>query len=507
MASLNRSFLNSKPAIPSDVEISKVSTSAPERILQFGEGNFLRAFADWMVDKINSDGHFNGRIAVAQPIRNGMAKMINDQDGLYTLFLRGIQNGETVNNKTINASISRVMNPYEEWNEMKKLAVSNDLRFVFSNTTEAGIAYVEEPFNRDVCPESFPAKLAVLLFERYKAFNGAADKGLVMIPCELIEKNGENLKKTILKLAEYWKLEAGYVKWIESANIFTNTLVDRIVPGYPREEIADIQKYLGYEDKIVVAAEIFHLWVIEGPEQLKNELPFHKSGFNVVWTSDMTPYRTRKVRVLNGAHTSSVLAAYLGGLNTVGEMMQDKDFGGFLRKGVFEEILPTLKLSEQEKLSYAESVLERFQNPFIKHELLSISLNSVSKWKVRVLPSLLDYTGLKGSLPPALTFSLAALISFYNGVPAAGAPELRGNRGTNEYPIKDDKEILEFFEKVWGEFKKSNKIKDLVNTVLSHKAFWGQDLTAIPGFADTVAADLKSILADGSREAVRKLLK
>jgi tagaturonate reductase len=465
----------------------------PEKILQFGEGNFLRGFADWKVDEMNRKGLFQGRIVVVQPVKQGLADVLQNQDGLYTLFLRGIQGGRLVESRQVITAISRALNPYPQWAEVVAVARSEELRFVFSNTTEAGIAYADEPHQPQQCPNTFPAKVTALLYERFQAVQGDAAKGLVFMPCELIEQNGTKLKEFVLQYATAWKLPPAFAAWVESANYFLNTLVDRIVPGYPKEEAARLSAELGYEDKLMVAGEIFHLWVIEGPQALAEEIPFHKAGLNVVWTNDLAPYRSRKVRVLNGAHTASVLGAFLSGLNTVGEMMKDPVFGQLVHQAVFDEIVPQLKLDPEDRRQYAEAVLERFRNPFIKHELLSISLNSVSKWKVRVLPSLLDYVKATGKLPPALTYSLAALIRFYDGRPVSER-ELTGTRKGHPYPIRDDADILQFFAAQWQAYHTTHDLHQLVRAVLSNTHFWGRDLTEIKGFSAAIEGHLRHLL-------------
>jgi tagaturonate reductase len=475
----------------------------PERIIQFGEGNFLRAFADWQVGELNAKGLFKGQVVVVQPIQQGMAAELNAQGGLYTLLMRGVEKGKVSEKRRLVTSISRALNPYEQWTELQKLFQSAQTRFVISNTTEAGIAYAPETYKPGVCQNTFPAKITALLLARYEAFKGEAGKGLVFLPCELIDRNGEKLRQAVLHYAQDWKLPASFVAWVRDNNIFCNTLVDRIVPGYPRAEAAKICSELGYEDKLLVATEHFHLWVIEGPKQLGDELPFAKAGLNVIWTDDMTPYRTRKVRVLNGAHTSSVLAAYATGIDTVQAMVEDPVCGAFLRRAVYEEILPELALPEAEKRAYADSVIERFLNPFVRHELLSISLNSVSKWKVRVLPSLLDSLKSKGRLPAALSFSLAALIWFYRGE-AKGPNELRGFRNAQAYPIRDDAPVLEFFAKSWAEARSMTpeQLRALVISTLGQSSFWDKNLNEIPGFTDAVASGLQTIVAYGMRNAV-----
>ncbi len=499
---LTRSLLESGFSLPESVTCAPVRPR-PERALQFGEGNFLRAFVDWMVDEANEKAGFDGAIVVAQPIAQGLATKLNSQDGLYTLIARGVEGGKVVENRRVISSISRALNPYEDWAALVDVVRSTDLRFVFSNTTEAGIAWVAEAFEPGVCPNSFPAKVAALLYERFQAVGGDAAKGLVFLPCELIDRNGEKLREYVLRHAEAWNLGEAFIGWVREANAFLSTLVDRIVPGYPQAEAEGLAAELGYTDGLIDTGEIFHLWVIEGAAKFSEELPLHKAGLNVVWTEDMTPFRTRKVRILNGAHTSSVLAAFLGGVDTVGEMMDDAVFGRFIRRAVFDEIVPALPMEENEKLAYAEAVMERFRNPFIRHELLSISLNSVSKWKVRVLPSLVDSLANTGKIPEALAFSLAALIEFYKGEPAANGA-LAGSRAGQPYPIRDDADILAFFQGAWKDHAGDSSA--LAAKVLGNTALWGEDLNLIPGLAGSVGAGLAAIEKQGIRAAVEALL-
>jgi tagaturonate reductase len=476
----------------------------PEKIIQFGEGNFLRGFTDWMVDRINSKGLFQGGIVAVQPLKQGLAEVLNEQDGIYTVLLRGIQNGEKTEVRRVVTPINRCLEPYGEWADLVETAKQPGIRFVISNTTEAGIVHVEETYDGANCPASFPAKVTALLLERFRALGGGPETGWVFLPCELIETNGAKLKKSVLKHAAAWNTGADFIVWLQASNHFLNTLVDRIVPGYPRAEAAKLAEELGYEDKLIVAGEIFHLWVIEGPSHLAEEIPFHKAGLNVIWTDDMTPYRTRKVRVLNGAHTSTVPGAFLAGLDTVGGLMDDPDFGPAVRRVVFDEILAVPAMDTDESRGYAEAVLERFRNPFIRHELLSITLNSVSKWKVRVLPSLQEYVSTHGTPPPMLVFSLAALIRFYDGRPVSET-ELRGDRMGTPYPIRDDASVLAFFADEWASYHAKPDVSWLVGSVLSNEDLWGKDLAAIEGLAAAVATSLGEILTNGARAALLKL--
>lgn len=504
MTTLTRTFLSKPSALPAGVACGPLATF-PERIVQFGEGNFLRAFADWMIDELNSRGLLQSQVLVVQPIRQGLAAQLNAQDGLYTVLVRGTENGKVVESPRVVTAVRRALDPYASWKELVATFESSDLRFVLSNTTEAGIAYSAEPFNPAVCPESFPAKVASLLYARFKAVRGHPERGLVFVPCELIEKNGTNLRECVLKHVQAWGLPAEFAKWVSEANVFLNTLVDRIVPGYPKAEAAEIAKKVGYQDNLVVASEHFHLWVIEGPRELEAELPFARAGLNVVWTNDLTPYRSRKVRVLNGAHTGSVLAAYAAGATTVKEMMDDELLAAFVQRLVFDEIVPYLSQPAEERRAYAEAVLERFRNPFVRHELLSISLNSVSKWKVRVLPSLLDAVAANRTVTPLLAFSLAALLWFYRGHREPNGQVL-GRRGDEKYPIRDDEGVLDFFVREWALADETGDRFQFTKNALAQTQFWGRDLNDVPGLTFTVSIALERIASLGMRETLKKLV-
>ena len=454
------------------------AAAPPTRILQFGEGNFLRAFADWMIDILNEETSFNTGVEVVQPISKGMGQMLNDQDGLYHVVLQGLRDGREISETRMVTCISRCINPYEEFDNFLSSSENPHLRFIISNTTEAGIAFNAMDIRPDILAVSFPGKVAQLLWHRYEFFNGDKELGLIFIPCELIDKNGSALKQAVLQYAELWKLPHHFVKWINESNTFCNTLVDRIVPGFPKENISEIREKIGYEDQLVVKAEPFHLWVIEAPDFVKEELPFDTAGLEVKFVDDITPYRTRKVRILNGAHTCLVPVAYLSGFRTVMESVNDEATGQFIRKAIFEEIIPTLDLPNDELEEFANDVIERFQNPSIRHELLSIALNSISKFKVRVLPSILEYHKRKGKLPPNLIFSLAALIRFYKG-------DWEGEK----IPLNDSPDVLEFFRDSWNNYQGTT----LVEKILSNQSFWGQDLTKMQGLVSHVQKDLERL--------------
>lgn len=379
---------------------------AKERVIQFGEGGFLRGFVDYFLYKLNEKEVWEGKVVVVQPIERGMCDLLSSQNCEYNLYLRGIENGETVNERTHIDVISRCVNPYTEFDAYMELAANPDMRFIISNTTEAGIEYLGTEKFTDRPAKSYPAKLTQLLYKRFEL----GLPGFILIPCELIDNNAGFLKEYVLKYAELWELSEDFIKWINEECDFCNSLVDRIVTGYPRDEAEELWKEIGYQDNCLDTAEIFHLWVIEGHHE--DELPFNKAGYNIVWTDDVKPYKKRKVRILNGGHTSMVLGAYLYGLTTVGECLKDETVSAFLKKCIFDEIVPTLGNTETD-INFGKAVLERFANPFIKHQLLSIALNSVSKFQVRVLPTILEYKEKYGAYPPALTFSMAALIAFY----------------------------------------------------------------------------------------------
>ena len=466
--------------------------SFTERILQFGEGNFLRAFANWMIHEMNHQANFDAGAVVIQPIANGLIKTLNEQDGLYTLYMNGINNGEVLSERKVVDCIQRGINPYEDYDAYLANAENPNLRFVISNTTEAGISYNPEDNLEDAPQASFPGKLTALLYKRFHFFNGASEKGLIVIPCELIDRNGDNLKKIVLQYATDWNLDKGFVSWINNDNIFCNTLVDRIVPGYPRDKIDNITEELGYIDNLVVEGEQFHLWVIEAPESVKNEIPSKTCGLNIVFTNNMEPYRTRKVRILNGAHTSLVPVSYLYGIDKVRESIEDQVVGKFIQDAIFEEICPTLDLPKQELKQFSNAVLERFRNPYLEHDLISISLNSISKYKTRVLPSILEYIKRENTLPKRLLFSLAALIAFY-----------RGNRNGVNIPLKDDQSVLDFFAAQWIAFD----VKAIAKATLQNVDFWGQDLTQISGLLEEVTTSLNAITKHGMKEALNNFMK
>ena len=480
----------------------------PVRVLQYGEGNFLRAFVDWHFDILNEKTDFNGNIVLVQPLARGMGDFINNQKGLYTTVLRGMQDGKPTVETRIITSVKECLNPYDAEQYQKYMAYADldTLRFVISNTTEAGISYAEGCKLTDTPPASYPAKACQFLYRRYKHFGGDPKKGLVFIPCELIEANGDNLKRIILQYAAEWKLEDAFVKWVEDSCDFCCTLVDRIVPGYPKAEAEEICEKLGYKDNLLDSAEIFHLWVIErhkAPHSYENELPFNKAGLKVVWTDDQSFYRTRKVRILNGTHTMFVPSSFLAGQDIVRNCIEDPTLIKFIRKGLFEEIIPSMDGDTNMLKEYAEDVLARFDNPFVDHMLLSITLNSTSKFKTRDLPSVLGYEQKFGKAPAVLSFSIAGLIAFYNGKDVHDR-QMTGMRDGKPYSIQDDESALHFFEDL---YKKTSDPKALAHETLAHTAFWGQDLTRLAGLEEAVASSLDAIQKKGMKQAIADLVK
>ncbi len=468
----------------------------PERIIQFGEGNFLRAFVDWQIDLLNEHTDLNAGVVIVRPIQSDFPPSLSTQDGLYTTIIRGLnEKGEAVSDARLIRSVNREISVYGQYDEFLKLAHNPEMRFVFSNTTEAGISYHAEDKFDDAPAVSYPAKLTRLLFERFQHFNGAKDKGWIIIPCELIDYNGDALHELVLRYAQEWALPEAFITWLDEANAFCSTLVDRIVTGYPRDEVAALEAELGYHDGFLDTAEHFYLFVIQGPESLARELRLDKYPLNVLIVDDIKPYKERKVAILNGAHTALVPVAFQAGLDTVGESMNDDAVRAFVEKAIYQEIIPVLDLPKNELESFASAVTGRFQNPYIKHQLLSISLNGMTKFRTRILPQLLAGQNATGQLPARLTFALAALIAFY-----------RGERNGERYPVQDDAHWLERYQQLWAQHHdKQISTSELVRAVLSVSEHWEQDLTNVKGLVEQVTLDLDAILLQGMRAAVKPL--
>ena len=472
--------------------------NAPERVLQFGEGNFLRAFADYWFDMANEKAGWNGKCVLVQPITQGLTQLINRQEGLYTLYLRGRQNGEKVDAKRVISSVSRCLNPYEkqDYDAMMDVAAGEALEYIVSNTTEAGIVYAPSCRLEDCPPASFPAKLTQVLLHRWRA----GRPGVVVLSCELIDNNGKELLRCVNQYIKQWGLEEGFARWVNGDCTFCSTLVDRIVPGRIRDaaEAARLEDENGYRDALIDVGEVFGVWNIEGPEWLAEKLPFRAAGLNCPVVPDVTPYKKRKVRILNGAHTGFVLGAYLAGYDIVRDCMQDDVILGFMNRMLHEEVIPTLPLDRQDLEAFAAAVQDRFNNPFINHELMSITLNSTSKWRARNMPSLLEYAQTAGKLPPCLAMSFAAYIAFYSSDIQALTEQglvCRRPKG-NEYTVSDDRWVLEFYYS-----RRGVSDETLVHDVMTNEKMWGQDLTLVPGFEQAAAENLRRIRTEGARAA------
>ena len=465
----------------------------PERIIQFGEGNFLRAFVDWIISNMNEKTDFNSSVVVVQPIEKGMIDALNAQDGLYHVNLQGLSNGEVINSLRMIDVISRALSPYQDFDAFLSLAEQPEMRFVISNTTEAGINFDPSCKLDDAPASSYPGKLTQLLYHRFKHFAGDPAKGLIIFPCELIFLNGHKLKETIYQYIELWNLGEEFKAWFESACGVYATLVDRIVPGFPRKEIEQIKAKLDYDDNMVVQGEAFHLWVIEAPESVAEEFPANKAGLNVLFVPSEEPYHERKVTLLNGPHTVLSPVAFLAGVDIVRDACQHEVIGKFIHRVMFDELMETLNLPKAELQKFAEDVLERFNNPFVDHQVTSIMLNSFPKYATRDLPGLKEYLKRKGSLPEGLVLGLAAIMVYYRGGKRADGVEIIPN---------DAPEIMALLTQLWSE----GSVESLVERVLGTTSIWGEDLNSIPLLAERVAYYIDKIQNQGMLQTVKELV-
>ena len=459
----------------------------PIKIVQFGDGNFLRGFADYIIDKLNTDAGFNAGVAVVKARAGGSLKQLQDQQGLFTLFTKGISQGKEVQQKEIISCIQKAINPYEDYNAFLDLAKEEELSVLLSNTTEAGIAFEESDATLKGYPhKSFPAKVAALLYQRFVYFNGDCSKGLTILPLELITDNAGRLKELVLRYAALWNLGHPFCEWVDKHNFFHNTLVDRIVPGYPKDEAATRQQEAGYEDRLMVVSEAFLFWAIEADENLLGRIPFNGIDANINIVKDIAPYRLRKVRILNGAHTLMVPVSLLYGNKTVRESINNDFVGKFIRDAVYHEINPTINLPEENLNSFSENTFDRFNNPFIRHQLSSIALNSVSKFRVRILPTLLDYQKKYKTLPLRLTFGFACLIHFYKG-------EWKGA----VLPVNDEPIVIDLFDKAFS----LNTISDTVQEILGNDVLWGTNLLEVEGLENNITIALQCLNSNNLEES------
>ncbi|MGY4857348.1 tagaturonate reductase [Cryobacterium sp. AP23] len=454
----------------------------PTRAIQFGEGNFLRGFVDWQLQQLNKQGLFNGGVKIVQPRAGGHVAILEEQDGLYTVLLEGTEDGREVRSSEVITVVNGTVNPYTDYQAYLDLANDDDIEFIFSNTTEAGIVFDDRDQRDGVAQASFPGKLTALLFRRFEL----GKKGFTLIPCELIEHNGDKLKETVLMTAANWELGDAFVQWVNTDNVFYSSMVDRIVPGYPKDRAEELCAEFGFDDRLIVKAEPFLLWVIEGPAGLTETLPLAKAGLNVTVTDDMTPYRERKVFLLNAPHTTMASLARLAGVETVRDVMLDADFGPLVDTVMYEEIMPVLDLPHDELAAYAESVKERFENPFMHHDLASIALNSTSKFATRLLPILVNFQVTNGALPSRITLVLSAILLAYSGDPAL-----------NTSAVDSAETTARFHAAYAGD--------NYVTDVLSDETLWGTDLTAIQGLVEQVTAGLVSLRDRGVRATLAGL--
>lgn len=465
----------------------------PIKILQFGEGNFLRAFVDWMIDKANNAGVMNHGIIAVQPIAGGegMVKMFKDQDCMYHVYLEGIKDKKPVKEVALVKSIMDIMNPYSQYAEYEKLFLSDDLEMIISNTTEAGIRYEEGDDLNAEPPKSFPAKMTALLYKRYKKFNGDLNKGLLIICCELIEDNGSTLREYVLKHAKHNKLEDGFINWVNTGCHFYDTLVDRIVPGFPRENIDEIKAEIGFNDNLVVKGEYFHVWAIGGDSIIKEKFPLDKAGLNVLFMDDIKAFRAKKVRILNGSHTAMVPIALQLGCETVMDAFNTPEVEKYINRMVAEEVLPVIDEDPEELKAFAAKILERFYNPYLKHYLKDISLNSISKWETRDYPTVYDNYKKSGKNARLTTFSFASLLVLYAGQSTA-----------KNFTPNDTAEFIEFIQNNFNR----NDIKGWVSVVVNNRDMWKENFAEIPFFIDEVSKDAELILNKGMLEALKEVM-
>lgn len=463
--------------------------------MQFGGGNFIRCFVDWMIQILNEEADFNAGVIVIKPTSKGDYQMLKSQDGLFTVVLNSNDNGALVTKTKLVSCVQQLLNPYTEWKAYLDLAKNPDIQFIVSNTTEAGIKFSPDDHFVDAPPKEFPAKLTVWLYHRFQHFGNDFDKGCVMMPCELIEDNGNTLKTAILNYSKAWRLGDDFMSWVNNANHFCNTLVDRIVSGYPAAIAQQLQNQLGYRDELMVVGEQYHSWVIEAPNSVERLIPFQNTGLKVTFVDDIVPFREMKVRLLNGAHTAMVPVAYLSGMAFVNETMEHPILSGFIESCLKDEVNPTLPYPENRKQAYINDVLDRFRNPALKHRLIDISLNGTSKFVTRLLPTLKDFYSREGLLPKNIVFAFAALIQFYEG-------EFNGEK----IDLKDDALTLNFFKGNWIKMNSGSlSLDQMVLNILGNVSIWESDLTQFQGLANAVSAHLTAMKKYGMLEALSLL--
>lgn len=476
--------------------ISKTNWTRPPAILQFGAGNFLKAFLDWMIEVANDKQILRGSVIIVKPTEKGDYDGLKKQEGVFHSIIRGVKNQQIVDENYLISCISDIIHPYQQWEQFLHTAEIPSLEFIVSNTTESGICFNTNDTFGESCPQEFPAKLTRWLFHRFQFFQGNPSSGCYILPCELLEQNGQLLLECVVRYAKHWQLSADFIHWVENANFFCNTLVDKIVTGFPGQEAQTIQQTLGYEDEQLVVGEPYHLWAIEKKGRIEEKLPLPAAGLNVVYTDNLDTFRTLKVSILNGAHTLMVPVAYLYGLRTVRESIEHDLIGRYIQQVIYQEIVPHLPYPLEIGSQYAHEILERFQNPFVEHQLISIALNAISKFKARVIPSVKRYVGNLQQLPEGILTSFAALIVFY-----------KGTIGNESIPLKDNAETLSFFRDVWH-LHQSGVIdyQEMAGRILQQEEFWGLDLSAFSDFQRNLGLKLEVIEKEGIQFALQFLL-
>ncbi len=480
----------------------------PEKIIQFGSGALLRGFVDFFIDKANRQGMFKGKAVVVNNTRSGRSNLLNDQDGLFTLCVEGFEKGETKKEYIITSAISQALPAADHWPQILAYAENKDIQVVVSNTTEIGITLQEDDNLQATPPASFPGKLTAFLLARYKAFGGAAESGMVILPTELILDNGSKLKDIVLKLADINQLEEGFKSWINEHNIFCNTLVDRIVPGEPsQEKQAQIEQEVGYKDALLTVSEVYRLFAIEGDrDTLLRKVPFLQADEGIIIDKDITPYRERKLRILNGGHTISVAAGFLCGLETVYDCMEDDVMSKFIKQVMYDNIIPSLDIDQQMATEFAEDVLDRFRNPFLNHKLISITLQYTSKMNMRNGLTFVRYYEKHGKVPELMCAGFAAYLLFTKPVKKE-ADQYFGEFQGKAYPINDNQAA--YFYQRWQETDLQNpsSVNQLVEKVLANTDVWEQDFRKLGDFSSQVAKLLLAYVQQGVRKTLAEIVK
>lgn len=469
-------------------QTAHITTTHPERIVQFGGGVFIRAFVDWIIQHLNEQAAFNSSVVIIKPTPQGSYDQFNHQEGLFHVQLHGLQEGTLVTDRKLITCVTRAVNPYSEYDSYLALARQPDIRFIISNTTETGLTFAPDDQLTDTPPASFPAKLTAFLYHRFQYFEANPSKGCIILPCELVEQNGDKLKNLILQYADLWQLPPAFKQWIESSNQFCNTLVDRIVVGFPKSNSQSILENIGFNDQLLVEGEQYHSWVIEAPQTLQAEFPVNRTNLNVKIVDDVERYRQTKVRILNGAHTSMMPIGYLLGLETVRQAIEHPWISTFIHDLIYDEIIPAFDNPDDNLKQFAHDVLNRFRNPFIYHPLINIALYSISKFRIRLVPSLLGYYARYNTLPHHIVFAFAALICFYKG---------ESNGAT--IPLNDDSAITAWFHEQW---QSSPDTHTLIDHVLSNTTLWQQDLSQIVGLTDLLTTYLADMDHNGIQSAI-----